>query len=461
MKPTPSLTEPARTIPIAADVEVCVVGGGCSGTFAAIRAARMGKKVALVEVLNQFGGAGSSRMVNVWHSFWSTDGETELMAGLNRETMDRLLERGVVMERVKTNPDWQFCFSPAELACELDRMVEEAGVIPFLHARAVAAPSEDGRVTAVIIEDKSGRRAIRAKQFIDASGDADLCWLAGGEAATSRRSHLQPPTTAGIYEGLTGMKEKEASFKLGPVVFDPDNPHHLGPGFLWDAPLPGCRHNRTVFGTRVKGVDCSVAEDLTYAEMDGRKQLRQILDALKYRHGDEMEFGLVALPACIGIRDSRHARCQYQLTEEEVLEGTSFEDAIAFGSYRVDVHHQGEAGITFRYQDGRESIRYTDGRAPTEGRWREEREVDPTYYQIPFRCLQVKTHRNLLVCGRCIDTDVGAFGAVRVMVNCNQMGEAAAVAAALACEQNTDAQSVDPTQVRAEIVKQGGVIPNM
>lgn len=397
----------------------------------------------------------------MWHSFWSTDGETKLMAGLNEEAMERLAKRGVVLERVKTDPDWQFCFSPAELACELDRMVEEAGVIPFLHARAVAAPSQDGRITAVVIEDKSGRRAIRAKQFIDASGDADLCWLAGGEAATARRSHLQPPTTAGIFEGLEGMKDIDPEFKLGKTVYDTENPHHLGPGFLWAAPLPGSHANRTVFGTRVKGVDCSVAEDLTFAEMDGRKQLRQILDSLKYQYGSERDFGLVALPACIGIRDTRHAQCQHQLTEEEVLEGTDFDDAIAFGSYRVDVHHQGEAGITFRYLDGTESIRYTDGRPSTDGRWREERETDPTYYQIPFRSLMVNTHRNLLAVGRCLDADIGAFGAVRVMVNCNQMGEAAAVASVLACQQETDSQSIDPAQIRAELLKQDGVIPNM
>ena len=453
------IQEEPRQVPVVAEVDLCVVGGGCSGTFAAIRAARMGLKVALVEVLNQFGGAGSSRMVNVWHSFWSTDGAVQIMSGLNEECMDRLRKRGAVLERVKTDPNWQFCFNPAELAIELDQMVSEAGVLPFLHARAVGVSKEGARIQAVFIEDKSGRGAIRAKQFIDASGDADLCWLAGGEEATAKRPHLQPPTMAGMVEGLSALQRKDPGFKPGPVVFDEANPHHLPPGFLWGAPLPGNSEIQTVFGTRVTGVDCSVAEDLTRAEMTGRKQLRQILDALRYAKGEEQAFTLCALPACIGIRDSRHARCLYQLQEMDVLDGRPFEDAIPFGSYRVDVHHQGEAGITFKYLDGRSRVHYTDGRPNEDGRWREEQEVDPTYYQIPFRSLKVRGLPNLLVAGRCIDADVPAFGAIRVMVNCNQMGEAAAVAAVLGCETDVDLQEVDSSLLRARLREQGACIP--
>lgn len=453
------IKEEPRQIPVAADVDLYVVGGGCSGTFAAIRAARMGLKVALVEVLNQFGGAGSSRMVNVWHSFWSTDGAVKLMAGLNEECMERLKKRGAVIEREKTNADWQFYFNPAELAIELDQMVTEAGVIPFLHARAVGVSMEVSQIQAVILEDKSGRRAIRARQYIDASGDADLCWLAGGEDSTAKRPHLQPPTMAGLFEGLRAMRKKDPTFKTGAVVFDEANPHHLPSGFLWAAPLPGSSELQAVFGTRVTEVDCSVAEDLTRAEMTGRKQLRQILDALRHAKGDEQEFTLAALPACIGIRDSRHARCSYQLQEMDVLDGRHFEDAIAFGSYRVDVHHQGEPGITFKYLDGRSSIRHTDGRPPEDGRWREEREVDPTYYEIPFSCLKVRGVPNLLVSGRCIDADVPSFGAIRVMVNCNQMGEAAAVAAVLGCEEDIDLQEVDPQALRDRLRQEGACIP--
>jgi len=456
------IPEPSRFTPIAAEVDVCVIGGGCSGVFAAVRAARLGCSVAIVETLGQFGGAATSRMVNVWHSLWNTSGEQQIIGGLTLEIMTRLRQRGAIIEREKTNPDWQFCFNSAELACELDLLLGEAGIRCFLHARAVAAPVDGGEVQAVIIEDKSGRRGIRARQFVDASGDADLVFLAGGSAAIARRSHLQPPTMAGILDGVERKKLDDPSFHLGATVFDKSNPYHLDDGFLWAAPLPGSPTLNAVFGTRVKGVDCSDGDQLTRAEMEGRGQLRQIIDALCHAYGgDDHQFNMVALPACIGIRDTRHAICEHKITESEVLNGIAFDDAIAFGTYRVDVHHQQEAGITFRYLDGRESIRYTDGKPSVDGRWRPEIEEDPTYYQVPLRSLKPKGLSNVLVAGRCIDADIGAFGAIRVMVNCNQMGEAAGVAATLGCEQGIPMQQVSAATLRQRLAAGGSVIPGL
>jgi hypothetical protein len=123
----------------------------------------------------------------------------------------------------------------------------------------------------------------------------------------------------------------------------------------------------------------------------------------------------------------------------------------------VDVHHSEKAGLTFRYLDGTE--RYVvPGQPPLLGRWREERETDPTFYQIPYCSLVPRGVRNVLVAGRLVDADRGAYGAIRVMVNCNQTGEAAGVACALALKNNLDIADVNPDQLRETLTQGGSLI---
>jgi hypothetical protein len=450
-----NITEPSRSTPVCCEVDVAVVGGSCTGVIAAIRAARMGLRVAFIEIHNQFGGVATARLVNVWHSLWDLAGEKQIISGLTEPLMRRLETRNAVIERERTNPDWQFCFNPAELACELDEFVaEHDGIRPFLHARMVAAVKDsDGALTHLVIEDKSGRRAIACRFVIDASGDADVVRCLGME--TRPTQDLQPPTMAAIIDGIQDVERKGHS-DLRNIVFNPDHPKHLEKGFLWAANLPGSPHLKTLFGTRVHGVDCSDADQLTRAEMEGRAQLRRIVDMLRDAHGKEA-ISLAAIPACIGIRETRHVICAHQLSEREVLDGVRFPDAIANGTYRVDVHHQGGDGLTFRYLDGREVISHGDG-SKTNGRWREATEDNPLFYQVPYRCLVPQGVPNLLVAGRHIDADKGAFGAIRVVVNCNQMGEAAGVAAALALRGGCSNATVDSNQLRATLAAEGAAM---
>jgi hypothetical protein len=146
------------------------------------------------------------------------------------------------------------------------------------------------------------------------------------------------------------------------------------------------------------------------------------------------------------------------LTGEEVLHGRRFEDAIASGSYRVDIHHTEKPGITFRYLDGRE-LYERPGYPGQEGRWRAEANTSPTYYQIPYRSLVPESpYGNLLAAGRFIDADQQAHAAIRVMVNMNQTGEAAGVAAWLALKDQTPAAALDPQLIRRALAEGGSLV---
>jgi hypothetical protein len=290
---------------------------------------------------------------------------------------------------------------------------------------------------------------------VDASGDADLvhraglgCWSMGD---------LQPPTTCAVLRGLAALRAKNPDFSLSRAAFDPKLEGALERGFLWTADLPLGDDMVLVAGTRVNGADCSDADQLTHAEQEGRAQVRRLVELLRKNFAGGEELRLVALPGHIGIRQTRQILGGHRLTEAEVLAGTRFPDAVANGSYRVDVHHNDRAGITFRYLDGREVFCRADG-SHERGRWRPEGGADPTFYQLPYRALVPAGSRNVLAAGRCLDADRGAFGAARVMVNCNQTGEAAGVAAALALDSGRPAGEIDVAALRARLAAGGAAV---
>lgn len=449
-----TIREEPRHIPVVGEYDICVIGGSCTGVFAAIQAARLGAKVAIIESNGFFGGVATASFVSIWHSIYDTAKQKQIIAGLTTETVERLKKRHAVLAE-KPTEGRHFVLNTEELKIELDELMTESGIRPFLHTLFAAPIIKDGKLVAVAVEDKTGRRAIKASYFIDATGDADLVARMGLE--TYKREHLQPPTTCAIIRGLSDAKKLHPEFSLGYTIFDPKYPNALKKGFLWSAKVPGSRDDIMVAGTRVFNADCSDADQLTKAEIEGRRQVRAICDIIRENSDDKNYVPLTGLPSKIGIRETRHARCLHELTEEEILTGKRFSDAIANGTYRVDIHHADKPGITFRYLDGREEY-IAPGEPRISGRWLDKSSEGATFYQIPYRSLVPQGASNVLVAGRSLDADIGAFGAVRVMVNCNQTGEAAGVAAYLALQHGKPVSEVAPAELRETMKNQGAII---
>ncbi|MEZ0296408.1 MAG: FAD-dependent oxidoreductase [Candidatus Methylacidiphilales bacterium] len=440
--------EPSRSVPVIAEANICVLGGSCTGLFAAIRAARLGARVILVEQRGCFGGVATISLVNVWHSRFDEVFEKEIFAGLTTETMDRLKKRGAVKTQAKS-PNWEWAFNPFELQIDLDEMVQENKVQVLLHTIVAAPCMADGALIGVFVENKDGRGLIRARYFIDATGDGDLCSRVGLE--TYHNEHPQPPTTCALYEGWP-----EKGMDIGALMRKHGEEFGLPRGFQWGAIVPGT-NTFMLAGTRVVNTDCSSASQLTKAEIEGRRQVRATMDLVR-KYNPDVKLNLVGLPARLGIRETRHVHAQHQLTGQEVLDGVRFPDAIANGSYRVDIHHQERAGLTFQYLSGRQL--YIEPGAPVkEDRWRPETTVNPTFYQIPYRCLLPRGGvPNLLMAGRMIDADQAAHGAIRVMVNMNQTGEAAGVAAYMALDAGLAVDKVDTHKLREKLSAGGSVM---
>lgn len=443
------LSEPARETPVVGEYDLCVIGGSCTGVFAAVRAARLGLSVALVERNIIFGGMAAAAQVNEWHSLHDSASEKQIIGGLTHEIIERLRRRNAIRDRVR-NSGPSYLFNSAELAYRLDELVLEHKIRPFLQTSFAGTLREGNRVTAAIIEDKIGRRAIRARFFIDASGDGDLLRRAGFSAW--QHDSMQPVSYQMLVGGLGSPGEAWASWQRASTRAAEFN-YPLENAQPWFVHYPPSDAVLNVFGARMNGVDASNADTLTNAILEARRRQRALLEMLRPESRETPN--AIALAHALGIRETWHAKCLHRLTGDELLSGVSFSDAIARGTYPVDVH--GEEGTLLRYLDGCETLVRHDG-SEVKRRWRTEDSETPRYYQIPFRSLVPEQAENLLIAGRLIDAGRQAFGAVRVMVTMNQTGEAAGVAAALALQSGVSPAKLSPETLRRALADGGSMI---
>jgi len=447
MESTNFVREPARDIPVAHECDICVIGGSCTGVFAAVRAARLGASVCIVENNIIFGGMATAAMVNEWHCTYDVHGKDRIIGGLTLEMIERLEKRDAIKEVGPPPARIQYRFASAEMAGELDRMVAENKIRPFLCTKFVATIGDGGKVDTAIIEDKTGRRAIRAKVFIDASGDGDLIRRSGFEAYQSPQ--LQPVTYVALMGGLRELHPVWKRIQHLAPKYD----YPLANGFPWIHNWPGSTDVTNVYGPRLNGVDASDADVLSATLIEARRLHRAIADMSHEEFGKRVS--LLGFAHALGVRETWHARCLHQLTGEELLHGTLFPDAIANGIYPVDIHYPG--GTLLRFLDGVEHDLAPSGNV-TYGRWRDESTPTPKCYHVPYRCLVPRGSKNVLVAGRVLDADRSGFAGVRVMVNMNQTGEAAGTAAWLALDSGQSVADVDTHGLRKSLAAGGSIV---
>lgn len=448
------IIEPARDIKVINDVDIVVLGGSCTGVFAAVRAARLGAKVAIVEAAGAFGGTATNSFVCIWHSLTDDTYERQIIAGLTEEMLERLkaVPNGL---RVRTPKEYKwrapyystYILNTEEMKIELDRMVLESGITPYLHTRYSAPYVEDGELKAVIIENRSGRAAIRAKFFIDATADGFL----GADIGMEVYYHegFQPATTGARVAGW------EKLTKPNNILRTDENRLRIGGRAGWEINVPGTKNVSSWCKAQFVG-DCSNADILTQGEITGRAQVREMMNILRESDPCGNDLSLVALSPMIGIRETRQLKCSYQVTGEDICYGKHFDDAIGYCAYPVDVHIP-QMPTTFRYLDGWERHSTPSGEIE-EVRWREDAGEYPHYWQIPYRSILPENIPNLMVCGRCIDSDKDAHGALRVMISLNQTGEAAGVACFEALTSGKSVQTIDFVAFRQKMNSGGSII---
>ena len=449
------ISESPKQIPVIYEADVCVVGGSATGVFAAVRAARLGAKVVIVEKMNSFGGVATNGLVCLWHTLLDTEHKKQIISGLTEEALDRIPDT----DRTIGDRGFHY-FNPIELKCVLDDLLTENKVKIYLHTYYAGISCDGDTINAVFVENKDGRGAIKAKFFIDATGDGDLCRDLGIERYENK--NIQPPTYAFFMQGDEKKACEGIDLKGSAPLTHLMNVHSEEFGIErdwgWDIAVPGTDNIKMRANTHVFGYHCGKADELTLAELAGREKMRKLCRILrKYGDPDE-QYSLISDCSAIGIRDTYHYKTKMQANYIDLLIGDNYDDCILRGTYEIDMHHE-DNGITFLRLDGTYDTEDTYGNI-THGSWRAERGLPtdgpmPTFYQLPFRTLVGEKYTNMIAAGRMMNADTPSFGALRVMVNLNQIGEAAGVAAYLAINQNKSVQELDPIEVARTLSKGG------
>ncbi|MCC7145323.1 MAG: FAD-dependent oxidoreductase [Phycisphaeraceae bacterium] len=429
-----TITEPARQVPVLAECDLAVLGGGPAGVCAAVAAARAGLRVVLVERYGFLGGMATAANVNIWHSLYGNDHATQVIGGLPEEIIRRLQRiRGIKNDA----PDGQTgCWHVDSELTKLvfDDMVLGGGVKLVFHCWMADVVCTGRKVTAAIVENKSGRQAILARLFVDCTGDADLCRRAGAAVQLgNRQGRCQPPTLCfrvqGAKPGAVNLPAIQA--ELYKLSMDYNGGKY--PCFLWGTQAVNDAHEIMLAGTRVLDVNVGQAGDFTKAEIEARYQMRWVLKNIQKMKGWE-DVRLIDIATQIGCRESYRIMAEHQVTRDELLHGHVFDDVIAQGNYPIDIHHPHEPGITFEYLDGTRRIVRGDRQTIME-RWDGQPTGAPPRstlcWTMPYRSLVPRDLDNVIAAGRCVGADHEAAGAIRVMINAMQFGEAAGMAAAL------------------------------
>ena len=403
--------------------DLAVIGGGFAGVAAALAAARAGAKVLIVEKSNCLGGAAVNCLVNPFMPYWTEmDGKrVDLSAGIFKEIHDRLEHHNAMSKE---------SFLEEELKYILNEMVAEANIDLLFHAYIFKVEKCDEHIASIVVATKSGEMHVEANYFIDATGDAQLAYLAGCPTVLGRESdHLCQPMTLcfrlgnvdveKFYESRKRLKIAHAqSLAAGELINPRENI------LVFKTPIHNVLHFNT---TRVVRKNPTSPEEVTEAEVLARQQVYEIYEFMK-KHADGLENSFLMMTAAeIGVRESRMIVGDYVLTEQDCRNCVKFDDGIAACNYDIDIHNPEGTGTSHYYFPAGE------------------------YYTIPYRSLIPKSAENLLVAGRCISSDHGAQASYRIMPVVCCIGEAAGSAVGLAVKQNCTVREVDVKELQNEL----------
>jgi hypothetical protein len=408
--------------------DVVVVGGGSAGIAAAIGAHDAGAHVLLLERNAYFGGQATNAQVHSYCGF-CTNGEDwqQVVKGVGQRVLDKLHSMGR-FDKFVYSPTGNLLLyqDPEYTKLALDELVEESGIDYLLCASVIGAEVNGNRITKLDCADDEGRFVVRAKAFVDASGEANLSAMAGapvefhcdqsgclvfrmGNVKVGKDyspAAIKKAMEQAIADGMTGF-----SATFGTVGQAQDT------------------HDYTVniISLTIPGLD---AQTQTKFEMEGRRQVHRYAEAFKkYLPGFEDAYLIYSGPR-MGYRESRRIVGEYQLCREDVKNSRKYpETGIARGGWGAELH-LGDKDVAFGEERGAK------------------------YFDIPLGALRPQGLKNLWCGGRIISADLIASSSVRVMGTGFATGQAAGVAAALCM----DLDDYDTAAIRTELQRQGALV---
>lgn len=453
------------------DYDVVVVGGGSSGIAASIAAARNGARTLLIDAGPMIGGELVSGLP--LNACLNARGDW-VVGGIVREMLDRCdAMGGLVPPYFDWRSLWLVCVDPEIVKLVVMEMVSEAGVELLLSTFAEDVASENGKITGLVICNKLGRTLVRARNFIDCTGDGELSVMAGApfeiggdEGAFQpitmmfRMQGVEPtpllefvrenPSFAGLGErsDLLNLTKQQCADKLydqgvpsvfldgkGPLLQKAMEAGELYPcGLLAICPVSTARQEVSLNTTRLADLDATNSEVLSRALPQLIDQAWQCVTFLQKRVPGFENAVFSGLAPRIGIRETRRIMGLEVLQRDDVLTARKRPDvSIGKGAHELDVHGGGDNHRREMIKDGGD-------------------------YDIPYGCLVPLNTRNVLVAGRCLSASREAHGSARVMGTCMAMGQAAGTAAAMGAETQHPLSQLSIQALRERLSAQGAII---
>lgn len=404
--------EPAREVPVVRDVDVIVVGGGPAGLAAAIAAARAGAKTVLVERFGYLGGTATASLMACINGFRNQvePDSTQTVRGIAEEIVLELKAMGGLGK--SPYPQKSYPTTPGQMAYSYAIDTEkfkyvtlelcvEAGVDIWFHTWFADTIVDHGVVKGILVENKSGRQAMKAKVVVDGSGDGDVAARAGAPFWQTFKDEAPRLNDALMYRIEFGEERPEAPFACD-----------FGT-------------NAVVWGPGVDPIDGTDAQQLTKAEIDARLRVYEDFARKQAKTPELVDARVLETPPLLGIRQTRFVEGEYKLTAEDAIEGRRFDDVVAISSCAI-IHYYGY-----------------------------RRYLEHEGYDIPYRALVPKAIDGLLVTGRCISSEQQPYESHRAMIPMMAIGQASGVAAALAARQAVQPRDLDVALLQHELIGQG------
>lgn len=427
-----------RSLPVRHEVDVLVVGGGPAGCAAAVAAARQGAKVFLVEAQGCLGGLGTAGMVPAYMCF--SDGENFCAAGIGEEILHRMWEYGNYGDF-----DRPLSIRVEALKRVYDDLLLEAGVDFVFHTQLVDVLMDGQKIDSCVFASKSGMYAVKAKVYIDGTGDADVAaWAGAPFKQGDENGKVMASTLCSLWAGIDFKNAKK-----GPDNQRIEEAYNDGVFEKLDMHLPGMwKITESIGGGNighVYDVDGTDERSLTKGLIDGRKLYSQYEEYYKkYLTGYE-NMEMVMTGAILGIRETRRIEGDYVLVLQDFLDRAVFDDEIGRYCYPVDIHASNNSMASFKeFMKDHTGYRYQKGEN----------------YGVPYRIMLPKNVENLYVTGRSVSTDRYMQSSIRVMPGCYITGQAAGVGAALCAKEDKTPRTVDVHKVQKILKDMGAYLPN-
>ena len=432
---------PERRVPVLAEADVVVCGGGTAGIAAACCAARHGARVVLLERWPSVGGMATNALVNIWHT---SDRTKQVIFGFVEEAVDR------GGEFVRRRADYPKRPETHDFDCEgmrvvFHQMLDESGARTYCNLTAVESILEGNRLHGVLVDTKTGRRAVLGKIVIDATGDGDVAANAGVPFDFGRESD-------GRVQGMTMMyclrDVDQAAVCAAPDAAERVFRHMQELRDRGEFPQfneGAVRHYLRAGPNHVPYNMCPAAgnplgeEELTRLSVQARQQVFQYLDLWRSEMPGFARAQVTHMGFSLGVRESRRIRGRKTLDAQMVVKAAKQPDAVGHGFWMIDIHDPKGSGYTT----------WTDQKA----------ELMPPVgesYQIPLgMCLNPHVP-NLAVVGRCASSTHEAHASVRLQSHCMVMGQGVGTAAALALESGVDLAEVEVRKLQS-VLREDGV----